>query len=56
MHDTVHVSLSSSPAQGITKQKHLGMILDGKLNFQEYFKAVLVNIGQYLLCENFNKN
>ena len=60
---TCHLSIyfNNKSFKQVPSQKHLGLILDNKLNFQEYFKnilnkvnkTILIKLGYYENCKTF---
>ena len=48
LHNTPHpfLTFNNSPVQQTTSQKHLGMILDTKLDFQEHLKAIFNKVNK----------
>ena len=40
------IYFSNNPIESVSSQKHLGMILDTKLNFQEHIKNILTKVNE----------
>ena len=40
------IYFGNNPIESVSSQKHLGMILDTKLNFQEHIKNILTKVNQ----------
>ena len=55
------IYFNNKSVKQVPSQKHLGLILDNKLNFQEYFKnilnkvnkTILIKLGYYENCKTF---
>ena len=40
------IYFNNNPIESVSSQKHLGMILDTKLNFQEHIKNILTKVNK----------
>ena len=40
------IYFNSNPIEQVSSKKHLGMILDAKLNFQEHMKNLLIKVNK----------
>ena len=53
--NTCHRSIyfNNKSVKQVPSQKHLGLILDSKLNFQEHLQNISKPLGYYVNCKTF---